>query len=757
MSKVNNHPIACNADSIVTILRQRAAQEPERIAYRFCQADGQAVPPITYRELDRRAQAVGAWLQQRGARGERVLLLYPFGLEFIVGFYGCLYAGAVAVPLYPPRPNRPDQRLLSVTADAQPRFAFTTAKVLTALSEHVGPVSELDLLHWLATDEIDVEAAATWCANEPEPTTLAFLQYTSGSTGTPKGVMVTHANLMHNAALLSSAFGVTNQSTGLMWTPFYHDMGLIGGVIQPIYAGRPTTLLSPVEFLQQPSRWLQAISAERISVSGGPNFAYELCIDKITPAQCEGLDLSCWDVAFCGAEPVRAETLERFTAKFAPYGFRFEAFAPCLGMAESTLMTSCTPPAQAPVITTFDANALVLNRVETPTSATVPAPNTQRLVSSGHAWLDQTFCIVHPETATRCAPDEVGEIWIAGPSVAGGYWQRPIESAQTFGATIADSGEGPFLRSGDLGFIHNGELFVTGRLKDLIIIRGKNYYPQDLEATVEHSHPALQPGAVAAFSVDAANEEKLVIVQEVERTHLRNLVMSELFAAIRYAVAQEHGLQVSAIALLRPGRILKTSSGKIQRRATRQAYLAGELETVGLWSLGADTRTDSIPTVTDPAPPAISPFNPAVNGRVLFTTDYPTHAIEGWIASQLAQRLHTNPSAIDLHKPFADYGLDSVAAVELVHALRTWLQSTGRDSTLEVTDLWDFPTIAALARHLAGEQRPLLASAHRTFTPPVLRTAWGGSERPTAVTPANPGYGEPELVAELTQLVRLLS
>ncbi len=756
MSKATNHPIACPATSIVTILRQRAALEPERIAYRFCQADGQAVPTVTYRELDRRAQAIGAWLQQRGATGERVLLLYPFGLEFIVGFYGCLYAGAIAVPLYPPRPNRPDQRLLGVTADAQPRFAFTTAKVLAGLADHVGPVSELDLLHWLATDTLDAQAAPAWQANEPEPTTLAFLQYTSGSTGTPKGVMVTHANLMHNTQMIYHAFGLSPQSSGLMWTPFYHDMGLIGGVIQPIYAGNPTTLLSPVDFLQQPIRWLQTISAERISVSGGPNFAYELCIEKITPAQCEGLDLSCWDVAFCGAEPVRAETLARFTAKFAPYGFRFQAFTPCLGMAESTLMTSCTPQAQAPVVTTFDTPALAHNRVEIPTTAAVSTQNTQRLVSSGRAWLDQTFCIVNPETATRCAPDEVGEIWIAGPSVAAGYWQRPTESAQTFGAIIADTGEGPFLRSGDLGFIHNGELFVTGRLKDLLIIRGKNYYPQDLEATVEHAHPALQPGAVAAFSIEEDNEEKLVIVQEVERTYLRNLVVDELIAAIRHAIAQEHQLQVSAIALLRPGRILKTSSGKIQRRATRQAYLAGELETVGVWSLSAELAAPP-PLVPSPIPPAAGQPNPAGNGRVLFTNGHSGRALESWIAGQLAQRLHTTPSAIDLHKPFADYGLDSVAAVELVHALQSWLQSTGRTSTIEVTDLWDFPTIAALARHLEGDCRPLTAPLHRTFTPPPVRTAWQNNKPTTAVVQSNGVAGEPELAAELAQLVRLLS
>ncbi len=750
MQRAHHHPLINNADSIVTILRQRAATEPEQIAYRFCNADNQSTSPVTYRELDRRARALGAWLQQRGATGERVLLLYPFGVEFIAGFYGCLYAGATAVPLYPPRPNRPDPRLLTVMADAQPTFALTTAKVLASLTERQATPTALDQLQWLATDTLCAEDAAAWQPTPPTPATLAFLQYTSGSTGIPKGVMVSHANLMHNAALIAQAFALVPQSTGLMWTPFYHDMGLIGGVIAPIYAGNRTTLMAPVDFLQRPGRWLQAISAERISVSGGPNFAYELCIEKISQEECEGLDLSCWEVAFCGAEPVRAATLERFAAKFAPYGFRFQAFAPCLGMAESTLMTSCTPQPQAPVITTFAANALAHNRVELATPLDLATERVQRLVSSGQPWLDQTFCIVNPERRMRSAPDEIGEIWIAGPSVADGYWRRPEESAQTFAATLADTGEGPFLRSGDLGFIYNGELFVTGRLKDLIIIRGKNYYPQDLEVSAEEAHPALQPGCAVAFSVEAANEERLVIVQEVARTHLRTLQVEEVTAAILNAISQTHQLQVSAILLLRPGRMLKTSSGKLQRRATRQAYLDGTLETIGTWSFATEVLTS---VATTPPLQVDSRAAAPIASRLRPANGYITHTIESWIISQLAQRLRTVPAAIDLNKPFADYGLDSVAAVELVHALRTWLQSSGRDSTVEVTDLWDFPTIAALACHLEGDRQPVSATVHRPFAP---RKERGAGEAAITLIQAKPNDEDGDLTTELAQLVRLL-
>ena len=742
MHRSHHQDNACQAASLVTILQQRAALTPERIAYRLHPSDQGPSHQLTYGALDRKARAIGAWLQQQGAMGQRALLLYPFGLEFIAGFYGCLYAGAVAVPLYPPRPNRPDQRLLNIVADAQPTIALTSAKILASLAERQAAATGLEHLQWLATDTLDDTLPASWHPQNPDPAWLAFLQYTSGSTGAPKGVMISHANLLHNAAMIHTAFALSPQSAGLIWTPFYHDMGLIGGVIEPIYAGAPTTLLDPVAFLQQPSRWLRAIAEEHIAVSGGPNFAYELCIDKITPAQCAGLDLSSWTVAFCGAEPVRAATLERFAAKFAPYGFRTEAFTPCLGMAESTVMTTCTPQAQTPVVITCAADALSQHRVELLTKSPITQPS-QRLVSSGQSWLEQTVCIVHPEHQTRCGPGDVGEIWIAGPSVAQGYWQRAAETAATFGATLADTGKGPFLRSGDLGFLHDGELFVTGRLKDLIIIRGRNYYPQDLEATAEQAHPALQPSSTAAFSIEADNAEQLVLVAEVMRTHLRTLVVDEVMAAIRSALSQEHQLQVSAIALLRPGRSLKTSSGKIQRSAARQAYRQGTLETLALWSQTLAAAASQ---------PSDSYNTPQPYGREL-RSSHTALAIEQWLTMQLAQRLHTDPLRIDLHKPFADYGLDSVAAIELIHELCTWLQNTGRPHTLEVTALWDFPTIAALAHHLAG--------GSTVNTPAARPLSLSHKPAPVSVTgtlnlPAEAAQ-QSELATELAQLIRVLS
>ncbi len=733
MQRSADHHLSSQTETIVAILRQRATVEPERVAFRLQTNAGEAPQFITYGALDRQARAIAALLQQQGATGERALLLYPFGLEFVAAFYGCLYAGVVATPLYPPRPNRPDPRLTAVTVDAQATFALTTAKIAATavVDQNTGAMQQL---RWLATDTIDTANAQEWQEGLPEPTALAFLQYTSGSTGTPKGVMVSHANVMHNAAMIHTAFALTPRSTGLMWTPFYHDMGLIGGVIEPIYAGNLATFLPPVDFLQQPIRWLRTISDERITVSGGPNFAYELCTNTIMPDQFEGLDLTCWEVAFSGAEPVRAGTLERFAAKFAPYGFRFAAFTPCFGMAESTVMTTCTPQAQPPVILTCDAQALTHHRLKTiPATDDTAAP--QRLVSSGRPWCNQTVRIVHPEGRTLCSPDEVGEIWIAGPSVTGGYWNRPQESAETFGAYLADTGEGPFLRSGDLGFLQDGELFVTGRCKDLIIIRGRNYYPQDLELTVEGAHPALQPHAVAAFTITQDDEEQLVIAAEIARTQVRAIDTETVLAAIRRTISQEYQLAVSAILLLRPGRMLKTSSGKLQRRAMRQAYLEGALESIAHWTHSPRTNDTNPPALSPPTATNANPAQPALP---------PTEQmIQAWIAAQLAQRLGTGPTTLDLHKPFADYGLDSVAAVELVHTLRQWLESNGQPITLEITALWDFPTIATLAQYLArnGIGTPHRQAAHKTTVP---------------LDVGNPPAQVDELAAEIAQLQRLL-
>jgi len=569
--------------TLVDLLRQRAQNQSDCTAYTFLPDGETEAGSLTYKELERQARAIAAKLQNLDAPVSSALLVYPPGLEFIAAFFGCLYAGVVAVPAYPPRPNQNMSRLEAIVASSQATVALTTTSVLSNIAHRAENAEnpELTNLRWLATDNLASDLAEAWQEPELRSDTLAFLQYTSGSTGTPKGVMVTHGNLLHNSALIHKCFADTPISRGVSWLPPYHDMGLIGGVLQPLYVGAPMILMSAVMFIQKPVRWLNAISRFKATTSGGPNFAYDLCIRKITPEQRASLDLSSWELAFTGAEPVRAETLEQFASTFAPCGFRWEAFQPCYGMAETTLIVSGGLKTAPPIVLQVDGAALEQNRVLRITGV---SESTRSIVGVGRSLLDQKIAIVNPESLTLCPDSVVGEIWVSGPSVAQGYWNRAPETLQAFHAYLADTDEGPFLRTGDLGFLRGEELFVTGRIKDVIIIRGQNYYPTDIELTVEKSHPALRPGCGAAFTVEVKGQERLVIVQEVERSYLRQLDVNEVVGNIHQAVAAEHALQVYATVLVKTGSIPKTSSGKIQRYACRSGFLAGSLNVVDDWS-----------------------------------------------------------------------------------------------------------------------------------------------------------------------------
>jgi acyl-CoA synthetase (AMP-forming)/AMP-acid ligase II len=597
--------------SLVELGRARAASQGERPLYTFY-PDRASTPPaeLSYAGLDLRARAIGAALQRQGAAGQRALLLYPPGLEFVAAFFGCLYGGVVAVPAYPPRSARNLPRLLEIARDARPAIALTTAELKAAIGGLATQVPELAALRLLATDEVPVEEAAAWRDPGVSGSSLAFLQYTSGSTASPKGVMVSHGNLQHNEEMIRQAFGQSAESVIVGWLPLYHDMGLIGNVLQPLFLGARCLLMSPIAFLQSPKRWLAAISHHRATTSGGPNFAYDLCVRKIAPADREDLDLSSWDLAFNGAEPVRAESMARFAAAFAGCGFKESAFFPCYGLAEATLFVAGGAAAGksrgVPRVAAFD-RALLETGEAKPLPEADPASRT--LVSCGRAWHGQELAIVDPLSLTRIPDRRVGEVWVRGASVARGYWKRPEATAETFDGRLAGvsaaEGQEPFLRTGDLGFVDGGELFVTGRLKDLIIIRGRNLYPQDIELTVERSHAALRPGCGAAFSVEVGEEERLVVVQELERHEdvpPAPETIEEIADAIRRAVAEEHEAQVHQVVLLRAASIPKTSSGKLQRRACRAALLGGKLDVLGASVLGAAPAPPSgQPPAPDPA------------------------------------------------------------------------------------------------------------------------------------------------------------
>jgi len=477
--------------SLVELVRWRATQQPERRGYTFL-IDGEAEGDhLTFVDLDRKAQAVAALLQRYVEKGKRVLLIYPSGLEFITAFFGCLYAGVIAVPTYPPRTRtkRNPSQLQAIANDVQPSLALTTSSLLSTVEELFAQAPALQSVRLITTDTLADSLAEQWQEPQVDKNTLAFFQYTSGSTGMPKGAMLTHGNLVHNSALIYRSFENTPDAEGVIWLPLFHDMGLIGGILQAPYCGGQSTIISPAAFLQRPIRWLQAISSRKATVSGGPNFAYDLCIRKITSEQRATLDLSSWEIAFNGAETIRQETLERFAATFGPCGFRRESFFPCYGLAEATLMVTGSQKGKLLVVRTFQKAALEHNRV---VEASLENEDTRTFAGCGQVLPGNTVVIVDPESLTQCPPGSVGEIWISSPSVAQGYWQRPEESERTFHAYLADTGEGSFLRTGDLGFLQDGELFVTGRLKDLIIIRGRNHYPQDIELTVEQSHPSSE-------------------------------------------------------------------------------------------------------------------------------------------------------------------------------------------------------------------------------------------------------------------------
>ncbi|MET8947583.1 AMP-binding protein [Streptomyces sp. NPDC004542] len=631
------------------MFRDRALEKPDATAYVFL-ADGEDDEQrISYRELYAAAADVADALGARHGRGERALLLFAPGLDYITAFFGCLLAGVVAVPAYPPQDARGLGRLDAIIADAGASIALTTKDLLPIAR------SSLDApLEWLATDALTGGAPQTGgplgarpVATTPED--LAFLQYTSGSTRLPRGVMLSHANLIHNLEAIYRAFAGSGHDVMVSWLPPYHDMGLIGAILEPLHGGFPGILMAPLHFLQKPYRWLKAISAYRGTISPSPNFGYELCLRKIDDEQRESLDLSSWRAAVNGAEPVRVETIERFTERFAPAGFDAGAFRPSYGLAEATLLVTADP---------------VGERVRR-----FPVEGVSR-IACGTARGDQSVVVVDTATLAPAEAGRVGEIWVSGPSVSAGYWGRPTESAALFGATLPD-GRGPYLRTGDLGALdEEGTLAVTGRLKDLLILRGRNVYPHDVEGAAERSHPALRPGCGAAFTVPVDAEERLVLVSEV----VDGADAEAVALAVRRAVREECEADLHELVLIPARTIPKTSSGKIQRRATREAYLSGDLSPVGGWrpegTVASGERT---------AAPARTP-------------------LEALIADIWAQLLGRDE--VGVHDDFFASGAQSLLLSQL--AVRIEAELPVRVTT---GDLFQASTVAKLAALL--ESRPL--------------------------------------------------
>ncbi|MBE9223258.1 SDR family NAD(P)-dependent oxidoreductase, partial [Cyanobacterium stanieri LEGE 03274] len=675
--------------NFVSLLQERAISHPDQLIFTFLGDGENESDYLTYHQLDQQARAIAHKLQSEKAKGERALLLYQPGLEFITAFFGCLYAGVIATPAYPPRANRSYTRLSAIIKDAGALFALTTQALKEKIEQKLTKNNHITCL---TTDNIPSSVAQDWQPESISPSETAFLQYTSGSTGTPKGVIVSHGNLIHNSQLIKDYFHNDEHCVGSFWLPPYHDMGLIGGILQPIYSCFHTITLPPVTFLQRPIRWLKAISKYKVTTAGGPNFAYEMCVNSVTPKQKKDLDLSHWKLAFSGAEPVRAETIAKFSQYFADCGFQQKSFYPCYGMAETTLIVSGANPYQSPTIKNISATKLQQNEIVfNPENTT----DIQKVVSSGNISPQLEVAIVNPDTLLECPDNSVGEIWVKGESVTQGYWLKKDLTKNTFHAETKDGKKKDFLRTGDLGFIGDGELFVTGRLKDLIIIRGRNHYPQDIEESVGHIHPAINPESGAAFTIETENDEQLVVVFEVKRTFLQKLkqndiLQEEIFDAIRQAIAENHELQVYSIVLIRTGSIPKTSSGKIARYASKKEFLDGNLPVVAQWNLNSNSIRHKVVYFNNISriKNTVSTINIKGNKKAI--------KIQKWLINNVANRLQVNPNLIDIEQPFINYGLDSVQAVQLTADLEDYL-----NCKLSPTLAYDYPNIKSLSLYLS--------------------------------------------------------
>ncbi len=660
----------------VGLLTERATSNPERRAFTYLNETHTVEKHLSFGELHQRAQAIAIELNKRGlSLGDRALLMYPSGLDFISAFFGCLYAGVIAVPAFPPHKSRKATRLELMAQDSTPKIILCPSSVFAQVEISIETWPALANLTWLQTDLISLENSIAFTPPKLTEQSLAFLQYTSGSTGNPKGVMVSHGNLIHNAVLLKQAFNDDENSVYVSWLPIFHDMGLIGGVLQPVFSNAYSVLMSPASFISDPSRWLSAIDKYRGTHSAAPNFAYDLCYRKIPAEKVKALDLRSWKFSLCAAEPVKRNTVEQFQAVFSKAGLPSFTVRSGYGLAEATLAVSGGAPdgEKDQTYLSVDTNALEDHKVQIEAQKN----DTNDFAENCRISDSVEIVIVDPITFARVSGSEVGEIWVKGQNVALGYWNRPAETESTFQAKIA-SGEGPYLRTGDLGFLNKNSVYITGRIKDLIILRGRNHYPQDLEWTSEESHSALRPGCSAAFSLEAESGEQLVLVHEVRRNFVKTEEDAEnIFSAIRTSVAREHEVTPDILILIPEGSIAKTTSGKIQRQQVKKYLLQNKLAAV------ADSRAKKIEEskIETAAPEIVNPKTP-------------TEAALGFLFSQALGR-----PIMNTRMNFFSAGGHSLAAIQLSGAISDFFK---KQITADV--IFQFPTIEGLAGHLDGSK-----------------------------------------------------
>ena len=661
------HDAALHADAMDTItarLLSHARAMPDQVAYTFLRDDGK-IDTIDYTSLARRATALAGHLASQAPQGARMLLLYPAGLEFITAYFGCLLAGMIAVPATIPHKTRASRRLQALLVDANPALILTRSDCAASIHASLALIDASDHT-CLATDTLDLDQSGPASLPVITPVMTAFLQYTSGSTALPKGVEVTHENIASNAEAIRVGFGFAPDSVMVSWLPLFHDMGLIGSVVAPMYVGFHAVLMAPAAFLKHPAMWLEAITRYRGTCAGAPNFGWDYCAKKISAAAKETLDLSSLTVAYNGSEPVRSSTLRAFVDAFASCGMRAAALFPCYGMAETTLFISGGPIERAPLVRTVSKSMLEGNEIR---DADPGSADAREIVSSGIVSSMNQVRVVDPESHRPSGPHRVGEVWVRGPSVARGYWQKPAETEAAFGNYMALDKEGPFLRTGDLGFMKDGELFITGRLKDLVIVNGRNVYPQDVEEVIERAIDFIEPNMCAAFSVDIDGQERLAIVAEADRAlvravrhasdadklHARDDVLVRIEATARnicMLIGQQFDVSVSSLVFVKPGSFPRTTSGKVQRSRCRELALRGELDVVYVMPGSLFDRRDAPPL---PPPLALDAVDEALDdarNSAPSTTPEPDHpdvahsraradAMIAWFRQYAARRLQS--------------------------------------------------------------------------------------------------------------------
>ena len=658
--------------TILGFIETHALHQPDKPALVFLLGDERTVT-LSYADLVTRAKSLAAHLKRSAASGDRALLAYGFEPAYLIAFFACLYAGIIAVPAFLPKANRKRFRVAGIVESARPGLVLSTQAALEKLLADGQAGAQYGACTFLATDALTDIPVADTVACPGDSSRIAFLQYTSGSTTAPRGVAISHANLLANLAMSACAFNVTAHTPLLGWTPLFHDFGLIFNVLQPLYVGATAVLLPPVQFLQKPVRWLQAISDYRAVISGGPNFAYDYCVRHISDEMMSGLDLAHWSIAVNAAEPVRSSTMERFIKKFAPAGFRRTAFSPGYGMAESTVFASAGMVGQGYRQRILHSDDLKENRIRTVDDGPAAKP----VVSCGHARLAGEILIVDPHSRARLPADTAGEIWMRGPHIPAFYWNAPEASAAVFQGWL-DSAGGPYLRTGDVGFQdRDGDLYVLGRLKDMLIIRGQNHYPQDIEHTAEGAHPALEPNACAAFPIDDGEEEQLVIAIELRRAEMRHADHAVVVKAIRAAISDIHDIAARHVVLVRPMALPKTSSDKIQRARCRQLFLDGALATLHV--AGPDDASEG-------ADCAIAAGGSGIH----------TGAIEAALLNQLAVALKRPLFPADAATTFPELGIDSLAMQEVLMDLNDRL-----GISVSITDVYEHSTVQLLALHAA--------------------------------------------------------